>query len=224
VPLIRDAIIETGARLVIIDPMDAFLADGVNAYQSHAVRRALTPLKMLAEETRTAIVAISHLNKNSRVSPLYRIIGSIANTGAARSVLLVALDPEDEDSRILAGVKANLSTIPKSMVFHLERRDEDRGTHVEWDAFSDLTKDDLLRAKPAKARLQAMGFLDEVLAEGPMRVTEIESPALDRGIRLGTLRRASEEMGIKKTHVNPPGGHWEWSLPDAVDDSQQLAT
>ena len=161
IPLLKTAIIETEARLIVIDPLDAFLADNVNSHQNHSIRRALTPLKMLAEETGVAVITVCHLNKNAGAgeNAIYRVGGSIGTTGAARSVLLVAPDPEDEDSRILAPVKCNLSHPPKSLAFHLEARDEDGAVRVKWDGFSELTKDDLLTKPRAKAKEQAKTFL-----------------------------------------------------------------
>ncbi len=218
IPKVREVIREKGASLVVLDPLDAFLADDVNTHQNHSIRRALTPLKMLAEETGVAIVAICHLNKNATGSALYRVGGSIGNTGAARSVLLVAADPDDEDGRVLAGVKSNLSVLPQSLEFELERRDEDPVAHVKWDRLTDLTKDDLLNTKPAKAKQKAMDFLRDFLADGPKPVKKIEIEAEKSLISDRTLRRAAKELGIVKNHVDPPGGSWEWSLPDDVDE------
>jgi len=222
IPLLKTQVLETGARLVVIDPLDAFLADHVNSHQNQSIRRALTPLKMMAEETGVAVVAICHLNKNAGASEnaLYRVNGSIGNTAAARSVLLVAPDPEDDDSRILAPVKANLSRPARSLAFHLEEKDADCAVSVKWDGFSELTKDDLLTKPRAKAKDEAKRFLASVLGEGSVPVIEIENEANQIGISLRTLRRASEEMGTVKKHVDPPGGHWEWSLPEAEEEPE----
>ncbi len=214
IPTIKKIILEKNARLVIFDPMDAFLADGVNSFQNHSMRRALSPVKMLAEELGVAIIAICHLNKSRGRSALYRVGGSIANTAAARSVLLVAEDPEDETGRILAGVKSNLSRTPQSLALHLERGDKDIVAHVEWDRLSDLTNDDLIDRKPAKALQQAVEFLRNYLDSGPQPVKDIEDAAGECGISKRTLRRASEDLDIQKDHVNPPGGYWTWALPE----------
>src|SRR5262249_12356961 len=54
-PLLREALQETRARLVIADPLPAFLenAAGMNGPQ---VRRALTPLADIAQETRSTLL------------------------------------------------------------------------------------------------------------------------------------------------------------------------
>lgn len=224
IPQLKEAIVRTGARLVIIDVLDVFLADNVNSHENHSIRRALTPLKMLAEESSAGIVAICHLNKNSgsRENPLYRVGGSIGNTGAARSVLLVAPDPEDQDSRVLAPVKANLSPMPKSLSFHLEQGVDDHGVHIRWDGFSDLTKDNLLVPPRAQAKDQAMAFLLMVLGDNPLPHEMVMKKANEQGIRERTLRRAADDLGIVKTHIDPPGGYWQWSLPNNDDGDSEV--
>jgi len=223
IPMIKEQIIKYGVGLVIVDPINAFLADRINSNQDHSIRRALSPLKMLAEETGVAIVTISHLNKNSRQDAQYRVNGSIGTIGASRSVLLVALDPEDEESRILAGIKANLSPIARSLKFHIEQGHDGAAAHIVWDGFSNLTKDDLLNKKPAKAMQIAMEFLENALADGPVKATELESAAESSAISHRTLQRASKLLGVLKEHIDSPNGYWEWSLPNDEGDDESEA-
>ena len=212
--VVRDVIQKYGVRLLIIDPLDAFLDDGINSHNNKAMRRAMTPLKMLAEETNVAIVVIAHLNKNVQQSALNRLNGSIGTGAAARSVLLVAPDPDDEDGRVLASVKSNLAAPAQALAFHIDQRAGQKGTHVVWDGISHLSKDDLLAAKPAKARQLAINFLKIVLADEPVPASEVEVEAKKLGIKERTLRRAADDLGVVKEHVGSPGGHWQWSLPE----------
>lgn len=105
IALLKQAIATADAKLVVIDPLMAYLLGDVNSYKDQDIRRALAPLAALAAELNVAIVVIRHLNKSSSSNPLYRGGGSIGIIGAARSGLLVAKDPEDEDRRILAITK-----------------------------------------------------------------------------------------------------------------------
>src|SRR5262249_8682079 len=112
------------ARLVIIDPLMAYLGSQTNSWRDQDVRRALAPVGKLAERTGAAIVVIRHLNKGgSAGSPLYRGGGSIGIIGAARSALLVGEDPDDPDVRILARSKGNLSAPVPSLAYRLEAAD-----------------------------------------------------------------------------------------------------
>lgn len=103
--LIRAAIIETGARLVVLDPATSLMAGDLNKRED--VRRSLDALLVLAQETDATFVLIVHFAKGSgNVSE--KISGSHALRDAARCVLLFATD-EDTGNRIVSIDKANYS-------------------------------------------------------------------------------------------------------------------
>ena len=95
---VREAIQRVGAKLVIIDPLSAYLGDDVDPCKDSSVRCALTPLAALAEDTDAAIVAVRHRVKSSATPALYEGQGSIALAAAARQVLCVAPHPDDADT------------------------------------------------------------------------------------------------------------------------------
>ena len=101
----------------------------MNSNRDQDVRRALTPLKRMAERTGAAVVLVRHLNKTPGGNPLYRGGGSIGIIGAARSGMVVGKHPDDEELRVLAGQKNNLSLSPESLAYGIEtaeRRRPDR--------------------------------------------------------------------------------------------------
>src|SRR4030095_7879889 len=99
----------------ILDPLVAYLQRGLNANSDQGVRSAFAAMKMLGERTGAAIVVVRHLNKSTGANPLYRGGGSIGIIGAARCGLLLALDPEHPQRRILAATKSNLGQPPPSL-------------------------------------------------------------------------------------------------------------
>ena len=107
---IRSEVDKTRAKLLVIDPITAFISTNISNDQS--VRRALQPLVQLAEQTGTAVVLVRHLTKSGSVNPLYRGAGSVGLIGAARAAFLVAPDPGDSDHRILA--QNQVESRPKS--------------------------------------------------------------------------------------------------------------
>ena len=107
-PALRRLIQETGARMVIIDPLIAYLGKDANAHNDQSSRRVLKALDKLAQQTGVAILAIRHLNKQAGQAALYRGGGSIAFIGAARTGLLVAKDPEHPKECLLAVNKVNV--------------------------------------------------------------------------------------------------------------------
>ena len=58
---------------------------------------------------------------------------------------------------------------------------------------------------------EAQSFLKEVLADGPLPQTEIETAAQQAGIRPKTLRNARNELGVTSTKVSK---QWVWALPE----------
>jgi hypothetical protein len=129
--IIRRGIEQVQATLVVIDPLSAFLSGKVNSHRDQDVRRVLAPLAKLAEETGAAVVVVRHLNQSKGGNPLYRGQGSIGIVGAARSALLVAKHPEDEQRRVLASLKSNLAKPMPSLAFAL-LESHNGAVRVEW--------------------------------------------------------------------------------------------
>ena len=65
--------------------------------QDAAVRRALAPLAQVADKMGVAIAVVAHLTKDDSTRLINRVSGSGAFVNAARSVLVLARDPDDPD-------------------------------------------------------------------------------------------------------------------------------
>jgi putative DNA primase/helicase len=217
-PLLAEAIREQGAVLVVIDPLMAFLGADVKANQDQDIRRAMHPLKDLAERTGVAVLVVRHLNKSGGANAVYRGGGSIGIIGAARAGLLIAKDPEDEQRRVLAVTKNNLAAPVEALAYRVVNDELYDTARIGWDGVSDLSADDLLRGQDPDApeRDEAETFLRDYLASGPAEVKLIEREAKKLDINARTLRRARERLRIKPRKVGAPGqaGHWEWGLPE----------
>ncbi len=214
---VHDVIERHGVVFVVVDPLNAFLADYIDTHRDHGIRRAMAPLAQLAEETGAAIVPIRHLNKSSNGKALYRGGGSIAYAAAARSVLLVAEDPEDEAYRVLAPVKHNLTASPASLRFHLDA-DLDGATRVIWDGESQHTANTLC-AQPTDpeertAARDLADFLKDLLEGAPRTVKEVQGLARAAGhdVSPSTLQRARRRIGAEARRSGF-GGECVWSLP-----------
>ena len=126
VPLLEEAVMSTGAQLVVVDPFAAFLAPELNAMSDHSLRQATAPLAQMAQRTHCAVVVVSHLRKSREGSTLDRVAGSVGLTGQARSVLLMgrAKDPTPmtRNERYLVHVKSNGAQLADTMVFEIVGR------------------------------------------------------------------------------------------------------
>lgn len=215
---------QVAAKIVIIDPLMAYLPSQRNSWRDQDVRQALAPLATMAEELGVAVLVIRHLNKSGGSQSIYRGGGSIGIVGAARSALLVAKDPEDENRRVLAVIKTNLAGPSSSLTFHMQTVDET--AFIVWDGTSSHSADALLAAPTTQEERSALedatDFLRSVLEKGQVEVEQIQRSARQAGIADATLRRAKSYAGvISKRDKFGGGGKWFWSL-DAQKVSKVL--
>lgn len=222
---LKELVQEFEAALVIVDPLVAFIGDGVNTHRDHHVRRVLAPLADLAEATKASVVVVIHTNKGTGTEPLMRISGSIGFTGAARSVLLAAEDPQDERRRILAVVKSNLAEMPPPLAYRLVGVTLEGGittSRVEWlGEAPEVDIHQLLAGRDPErdgASGEAMDFLREIgVQTRALAQTEIMRDAKAQGIAERTLRRARERLGIPTWRQGfGRGGTWYWGPRDGV--------
>jgi archaellum biogenesis ATPase FlaH len=215
-----------GARLLILDPLVAYLPGDVNANSDQDVRRAMAALRDLAERTGIAVVAIRHLRKASADRAIYRGAGSIAIVAAARAALLVAREPSDPtgERRVLAVAKMNLAEVPVSCAFRLVSGSGKSPARVVWEGSSTQTAEALLApigdvGRPA-ALEEAAELLREILGNGPMSATDVYRSAKEAGVSPMTLRRAGKRVGITSVKRGGPrqSQSWYWSLPGDSDE------
>lgn len=198
-------------RLVVLDPLVAFMpraGSNDNAY----VRQALQPLADLAERYQVAIVGIHHLNKSSAQTALYRPTGSLAFTAMARAVWGLARDPDNVDRRLLLPVKMNVGEPPRGLAFRIRDR------RVAWDSAPEERDWNAVANASAGAfwheRNEAIEFLREALAGGPVPTGELQKLARAAGISLATLRRARTALGLRKIYRrNDTERCWLWEMP-----------
>lgn len=223
VDIIIEACKQIGAKLLVIDPVTAYLG-GANSHVDADVRGALVALAVAAEEAGIAVVLIRHLNKSTGGSALYRGGGSIAFAGLARVVWVVGTDPNDPNRRALTVSKNNLAAFPQTLGYALESAGEFGVGRASWLGPLPLKADDLVRPPAteahAPARAVATEFLTRVLTDGPRPAAELFAEADNEGIAEKTLRRAKDDLKIKAERVGGISKHgwWSWSLPEETDD------
>jgi hypothetical protein len=224
IPRLEEMIQQVGARLVVIDPLMAYLDMKVNSWRDQDVRTALAPLASLAERTGAAILILRHLNKATGTSALYRGGGSIGIVAAARSALLVAKHPDDPDhERVLTATKSNLGPPLPSMRYCITASEKDESIpFVEWRGECAVSAEQALAASQAGGDAihpskmdEALRWLHAALANGPRLGREVEHAARAAGISDATLRRARGQLGV---HIQRRGYGAElytwWSLDD----------
>lgn len=215
---IRSEALTIGAKLIVIDPIMAFLTSHTDSYKDSDVRRALRPLADLAQEIQAAVVIVRHLSKRTGGVAVHAGGGSVGIGGAARSVLIVAKDPDDESARIIASAKSNLEHEPASLRFCVSKAAPDAiAASIEWLGDSHMNANQLLAHRDSTAGDDAgalecaMEFLRTVLADGPSDARDVIKEARGAGIAERTLDRAKARLGVK-AEKSALSKKWRWSL------------
>lgn len=211
-------------KLVIIDPITAYLSEQIHSGNDPQVRKAMQPLKQLAEETGVAILLVRHLNKDGSLRSMYRGGGSIAFSAAARSVLVVDRHPDQEGAFVLAPVKGNLAARAPGLVYRIAASDDFDIPHIEWGEQVAMDADALLSAgdsrKDAPARREAEQFLLDLLQDGPMDSQDVAKAADAAGLSMRTVKNAKAKLPIRSLRVRSDGkiNKWQWELHAYVSD------
>ena len=179
---IEKAICQNQVRLLIIDPVQAFIGADVDMNRANEVRPVFRKLGMIAEKTGCAIVLIGHLNKSSGTQSTYRGLGSIDIMAAVRSLLFIGKVKKDPTTRVLIHEKSSLAPPGETMAFKLGDEEGFR-----WLGAYEISADDLLdgkEGKPTETKLQrGTKLIYELLADGnAVTIRELDEKAKAQGI------------------------------------------
>lgn len=238
--LIEQEVARLRARLLVIDPLMAFLTR-VDANNDQSVRQALRKLSNMAKRQGCAVICQRHLNKGSSPKAMYRGGGSIAIIGHARVGLLVAKDPDDENRRLLAVVKNNRGPKAPTLRFQLTPEtvqiagEADTLRRVGWCGQSPYTADQLVappqseeqkeEKEEARSKFErAKEFLRMVLAEGPRAVQWCRAEANKVGLSSRTLERAARALNVALDYFNDAANREHtWTLPTPFPDGEMAS-
>jgi hypothetical protein len=211
VSLLRDALMKTKARLVVVDPIQSYLGAEVDAHRSNETRPVLDGLSRLANEFGCCILLVRHLGKAPTGRAIHRGLGSIDLTGAVRTELMAGT-AADGSGRAMVQVKNNLGPFGKALGYTI-----DTDGSFRWTGESELTASSLLAAESCAdeegAGQEAEDFLRDTLRGGPRLQKEIMADARQVGIAERTLRRSKKRLRIVARKRGMEGG-WEWELPE----------
>lgn len=203
---IEQAILKEKAKLMILDPIQAYLGAKMDMNRANEARDMTKHLGQVAERTGCAIVLIGHMNKNAGGKVAYRGMGSIDFFAVARSVLLVGRVKGQENRRAMIQIKNNLAERGHAKSFVLTD-----GVFT-WKGDYDITEDELAggfapktsKQEEAKDLLVSLSCITKEAA-----VSQIQEKARDRGISWRTMEMVKKELQIKSKKVN---NAWYWIL------------
>ena len=204
---IRQAMEETGAKLLVLDPLQAYLGAEVDMHRANEVRPILKRLGSVAEQMGCAVVLIRHLNKMQGQKSGHRGIGSVDFQAEARSVLLVGRTKEDPQLRIVVPDKSSLAPEGESIAFAL---DPEQG--FQWKGYCAYNAEELLGGSTKQVQTKTMQAEETLrnLLDKPAPAEETLRRITAAGISERTLMTAKKNLGVLS---EKRGGQWFWRLP-----------
>ena len=174
------------ARLLVIDPIQAFLPENTNMANVTSMRRILTMLAHVASTTNTAIVIIGHLNKSEGKKAVHRGLGSADIAAAVRSILLVYMDKNN--NRYVKAIKSNFKGADYTPI-SLVMNDMGKVNFEEADTAYDEPSGTALKIEKASE------IIKEMLSGGARPAAEIIASYEELKISPKTARRARAKLG-----------------------------
>ena len=213
--MIRHAIVDLEARLLVIDPFQAYIGDSVLS-SATGMRRVMRKLGLWAAAFNCAVILVGHLNKKSSQKELYRGLGSVDIMALARSVIQIDRSDEDDRMRYLTHVKSSLSVPGQKMAFRIDGKGL---LHWMSDFDNEPEPELLLDEQFLINEIGGLGGKSETAAKqmikllysGPKKATIVTEEIMKQGISDRTIKAAKRLLGIVSTRK---GGQWYWSLPN----------
>lgn len=206
-----EAIRAIKAKLIILDPLSAYIGESTSINSANEVRSQFRPLIDIAKEQGCAIVIVHHMNKAIGQKAVNRAVGSVDIVGAARSVLMVArTDKERPNEHILVQVKSNLSPTGSAIVFSLSENG------IEWIEETSKTADEVLgnafssMGRPDEQIQKAKDVLSRLLFDHkPKPQSLIMEQFKTMCISESTVKKAKSQLNIRSVKQ---GTYWYWVL------------
>jgi hypothetical protein len=205
---VEQALIQTKARLFILDPLQAFLSQDGDVQSAGRMRGILGKLSVLAAKYNCAIVLIGHMNKGNSGNNMYRSLGSIDIAAIARSVLMIKRDDKDSQVRYMIPVKSSLSPEGVAIAFSLGGMDG-----FQWIGPSVIDSSDIeeYHARKNGKKADVADCLIEMLSEHDVLSSDILSEMSQLGVSRRTVFNAKKEVGVQAYRTN---NVWYWRLPE----------
>ncbi len=209
--VLEDALEQTEARLLILDPFHRLLGPGADLHPSRQSLSLLETLAALAEKHRCCILLLSHLLKSGPGRPAHRAYRSAEISAALRTEFLAGTSPDAPSQLALLQVKSNLGPLALPLSYKI-----DHAGNFLWTGPSSLTPQEILATRPTGAgrpeRKFAGEWLRQYLQQGSRTQGTVEREAAREGLNITTLRRAKFDLGVSSAKSGTDGC-WYWALP-----------
>ncbi|QJY46939.1 AAA family ATPase [Pseudonocardia broussonetiae] len=228
IDLIRDAVEQTRAQLLVIDPLIDVHRGGANTDRTDDVRAGLRPLVALAHRTGAAVAGVAHFNKQRTGDVASLLSGSHGLRDTVRAVLAFVERPDGE--RVLGQDKNNLGRagddVPR-LTYDMASVDVlIGGAPVSQPVFTitgttdDTLSDVLLGGANDRADLpDDTAWLFELVAAGhplPLHAKKCADEAERRGFKWDTVSRKARRSGLLVSRQQRGAvTTWVWTLTES---------
>jgi hypothetical protein len=206
-PRIEKTIVTENARLLILDPLSAYIGQKVSLNEAVEVRNAFRKLYSVAQRTNCAVLIISHMNKSMGINALYRTNGSIDVAGAVRSILTTTKYKKSPTQRVIIPIKSNLAAPGKALVYNLS-------DHIEWLEAIDADPEELVNGYGDGGTTKtetAMSELTKMLLGREIAQQEVINHFESMNISRRTVEQAKKAVGAKSVKRSDA---WFWTIEE----------
>jgi len=222
--VIEDAIKKTAPRLVILDPIQAYVGAKVDFHRANEVRPVMSAARTLAKKHGITFVIVAHLNKAGKGRALQRISGSGDFGAAVRAGLFAGrIDSAQGPEYHLIPSKSNLSARSPGIEYAIEavtvQTDHGPSEVGTWayKGRSNLNEYEVMDSETPTAVNEAEDWLREALAGGPRPSDDLQKEAKREELSWSTVKRAKKKLGVtaKRESTDSSGaGRWVWTMPE----------
>jgi hypothetical protein len=202
-PRLEQAIDQTGARLLIIDPALVFFGNK-DTCRPNEVFVLLSLLHELLQKKQIACILLRHPHKGASHNALYRALNGIAFIGLARTELLLINDPCDEQMTMLVHMKSPIHELAPTLHFNVSS-DTSPDSIVSWHGTSPYSSQEALSTHSMDCKLGALRsdilrILQDHAPEpfSPLEIAE-QLPHVPLNTLRVTLRRMANDGQIEQT-------------------------
>jgi hypothetical protein len=207
--ILHQAMIRSDARLLVIDPFQAYIGDSDLSNVS-SMRRIMSKLSMWASASNCAVILIGHMTKKSHAKELYRGLGSVDIVALARSVIQIECSEENPQIRYIRHIKSSLSGLGPELMFTIDRDGRFKWINEQSTVpYIAVSSTDMENVSGGKIETAA-NLIIQLLSQGPQKATQVTELITNTGISGRTVNQAKRQIGIVSSRKN---GQWYWSLP-----------
>lgn len=194
-----EAIRQIQPKLVIIDPLQAYIPRGTQMERRNHMRQVLAPLQKCAEECNTAVVVIMHTNKRAGASGRDKLADSADLWDIARSVFIMGSTRDEFDTRYISHEKSSYGKPISTALCCIDKHGLYRtGSCDKKDYDYVYERDRHGGGRPPVQREEARDVILDILSSGKMDSKTLESVAKQNGISKQTFTRARQELEESK--------------------------